>query len=61
MKYAKRLVCTLLGLAMALSLAACGTPAAQGSPSPSATPTATAPTGTLTGGEESSHYLYAPI
>lgn len=56
MKYAKRLVCTLLGLAMALSLAACGTPAAQGSPSPSATPTATAPTGTLTGGEESSHY-----
>ena len=56
MKYAKRLVCTLLGLAMALSLAACGTPAAQGSPSPSATPTASAPTGTLTGGEESSHY-----
>ena len=56
MKYAKRLVCTVLGLAMALSLAACGTPAAQGSPSPSTTPTATAPTGTLTGGEESGHY-----
>ena len=56
MKYAKRLVCTLLGLSMALSLAACGTPAAQGSPSTSATPTASAPTGTLTGGEESGHY-----
>ena len=56
MKYAKRLVCTILGLAMALSLAACGKPAAQGSPSPSTTPTASAPTGTLTGGEESGHY-----
>lgn len=56
MKYAKQLICTLLGLAMALSLTACGTPAAQGSPSPSAAPTASAPTGTLTGGEENSHY-----
>lgn len=56
MKYAKRLVCTLLGLAMALSLAACGTPAAQGTPSPSALPTASVPTGTLSGGEENSHY-----
>ena len=56
MKNFKQLMCTLLGLAMALSLTACGTPAAQGSPAPSAAPTATVPTGTLTGGEESSHY-----
>ena len=42
MKYAKRLICTMLGLAMALSLAACGTPAAQGSPSPTTRPTTAA-------------------